>query len=60
MIYLIVVLTCLCEERDRIESYTLGAHSYVRNPVDFDQCTEAVRQLGLFWVLINEPLPKRS
>lgn len=56
----IVMLTSSSEERDIIESYQLGANSYVRKPVDFEQFSLAVRQLGLFWVLINEPLPKRS
>jgi len=36
----------------------LGANSYVRKPVEFDRFTEAVRQLGLYWALVNEPLPK--
>jgi two-component system, response regulator len=56
----IVVLTSSSEERDIIDSYSLGASSYVRKPVDFDQFAEAVRQLGLYWTLINEPLPQRS
>lgn len=53
----IVVLTSSSEERDIVESYSLGANSYVRKPVDFDQFTTAVSQLGLYWVLVNEPLP---
>jgi two-component system response regulator len=53
----IVILTSSSEERDIIESYSLGANSYVRKPVDFDEFTEAVRQLGLYWILINQPLP---
>jgi len=54
----VVVLTSSSEDRDIIESYSLGANSYVRKPVDFDQFTEAVRQLGLYWALINQPLPE--
>lgn len=53
----VVMLTSSSEERDIIESYSLGANSYVRKPVDIDQFTEAVRQLGLYWALLNEPLP---
>jgi len=53
----VVMLTSSSEDRDIIESYNLGANSYVRKPVDFDQFTEAVCQLGLYWALINEPLP---
>ncbi len=53
----VVILTSSNEERDRINGYGLGANSYVRKPVDFSQFTEAVRQLGLYWLLINEPAP---
>ena len=53
----VVMLTSSSEDRDIIESYNLGANSYVRKPVDFDQFTEAVCQLGLYWALVNEPLP---
>jgi two-component system response regulator len=53
----VVILTSSNEERDLINGYGLGANSYVRKPVDFSQFTEAVRQLGLYWLLINEPAP---
>ncbi|MBW4541884.1 MAG: response regulator [Myxacorys chilensis ATA2-1-KO14] len=53
----VVVLTSSSEDRDIVESYSLGANSYVRKPVKIDQFTEAVRQLGLYWILLNEPLP---
>ncbi len=50
----VVVLTTSSEDRDRIESYKLGANSYVRKPVDFNQFAEAVNQLGLYWLVLNE------
>jgi DNA-binding response OmpR family regulator len=53
----VVVLTSSTEERDRISSYSLGANSYVRKPVDFIQFVEAVRQLGLYWLVVNEMPP---
>ncbi len=54
----VVVLTSSREEQDMINSYKFGANSYVRKPVDFTQFIEAVRQLGLYWLVINEPPPQ--
>ena len=51
----VVVLTSSDEDRDIIESYRLGANSYVRKPIDFIQFAEAVRQLGLYWLVLNQP-----
>jgi CheY-like chemotaxis protein len=50
----VVVLTTSSEDRDRIESYKLGANSYIRKPVDFSQFAEAVQHLGLYWLVLNE------
>jgi two-component system, response regulator len=55
----IVILTSSNEEMDRINGYGLGANSYVRKPVDFSQFIEAARQLGLYWLVLNEPPPAR-
>lgn len=54
----VVVLTSSSEESDIIESYNLGANSYVRKPVEIDKFTEAVSQLGLYWAVINELNPR--
>ena len=50
----VVILTSSREERDLIEGYRLGCNSYVRKPVNFDEFLEAARQLGLYWLLLNE------
>ena len=55
----IVILTSSNEEQDRLVGYDLGANSYVRKPVDFNQFIEAIRQLGLYWLILNEPVPAR-
>ena len=54
----VVVLTSSDEDRDVIEGYRLGANSYIRKPVDFTQFTEAVRQLGLYWLVLNQSPPR--
>ncbi len=56
----VVVLTSSREEQDLVESYRLGANSYVRKPVDFVQFADAVQTLGLYWLVVNEPPPLRD
>ena len=54
----VVALTSSNEEQDLIDSYDLHVNSYVRKPVDFNQFTEAVAQVGLYWLVLNEPPPR--
>jgi two-component system, response regulator len=53
----IVILTSSKEQRDLIEGYNLGVNAYIQKPVNFDQFAETIRQLGMFWLLINQPPP---
>ena len=56
----IVVLTSSKEELDLLNSYSSGCNSYIRKPVDFDSFAEAIAQLGLYWLVLNEPPPMKA
>jgi two-component system, response regulator len=54
----VVVLTSSKEETDLVQSYRLGVNSYIQKPVDFDQFRDTVKQLGLYWLVVNQPPPQ--
>jgi CheY-like chemotaxis protein len=53
----VVIFTSSKEERDLLDSYKLGVNAYAQKPIDFEQFSEIVRQIGMFWMLINQPPP---
>jgi two-component system response regulator len=56
----VVILTSSREQKDLIEVYRLGASAYVQKPVDFDQFRQTIREIGLFWIMLNQPPPTEA
>ncbi len=56
----VVIMTSSREERDLVEGYRLGSNAYVQKPIDFDQFRKVVKDLGMFWLVINEPPPPQT
>jgi two-component system response regulator len=53
----VVILTSSKEQNDLIDGYNLGVNAYIQKPVDFDKFSDTIRQVGMFWMLINQPPP---
>ena len=56
----VVILTSSREDRDLVESYKLGANSYIQKPVDFDQFRETIKAAGFYWLVVNQPPPEKA
>ena len=56
----VAILTSSKEERDLVEGYNIGANSYIQKPVDFNQFRDTVKQLGLYWLVVNQPPPSST